>query len=92
MLLLGFVLWRLISKPCVMVLPLALVLLPFFSSSGDGFGDDGGDHGAAYTEDLEDLVDISFFLRVFCVRWLGQLSILYPTRMCMYEFVCVRLP
>ena len=55
MLLLGFVLWRFVSKPCAMVLPLALVLLPFFSSSGDGFGDDGGDHGAAlvaYTEDL----------------------------------------
>ena len=68
MLLLGFVLWRLVSKPCAMVLPLALVLLSFFSSSGDGFGDDGGDHGAAlvaYTEDLEDLVEISFFIGSF---------------------------
>ena len=86
MLLLGFVLLQLVSKTCVMVLPLALVLLPFFSSSGDGFGNDGVDHGAAlvaYTEDLEDLVEISFFLRVFCVRWLGQLSTLYPVSMCL---------
>jgi len=51
-----------------MVLPLASVLLPFFSSSGNGFGNDGENNEAAlvvYAEDLEGLVEFSFYLGSF---------------------------